>query len=153
MWGGLTLALGMLLAAYSSLTGAAESVCAVVKIEIQQELTLERQAFDAHMRINNGLETLSLENVDINVTFEDENGNAVLASSDPNNTDALFYIRVDQMDGIADISGAGTVAPASSADVHWIIIPTPGAGGTKPSGTLYFVGASLSLYRSAKILD
>ncbi len=144
MRGGLTLALGMLLAAYSSLADAAESVCAVVKIEIQQELTLERQAFDAHMRINNGLETLSLENVDINVTFEDENGNAVLASSDPNNTDALFFIRVDQMDGIADISGAGTVAPASSADVHWIIIPAPGAGGSKPSGTLYFVGASLS---------
>jgi hypothetical protein len=34
---------------------ADDSWCARVKIEIRQELTLERQAFDAHMRINNGL--------------------------------------------------------------------------------------------------
>jgi len=39
----------------SSLAFAADdSVCARVQIEIQQELTLERQAFDAHMRIHNG---------------------------------------------------------------------------------------------------
>ncbi len=30
-----------------------DSVCARVKLEIRQELTLERQAFDAHMRIGN----------------------------------------------------------------------------------------------------
>lgn len=45
------------------------SVCAEVKIEIQQELTLERQAFDAHMRINNGLDQISIENVRVEVTF------------------------------------------------------------------------------------
>ena len=39
---------------------AEESVCAVVKIEIKQEMTFERQAFDAHMQINNGLTTISL---------------------------------------------------------------------------------------------
>ncbi|MBM5575369.1 hypothetical protein [Deefgea sp. CFH1-16] len=32
---------------------AEETVCAKVKIEIKQELTLERQAFDAEMKINN----------------------------------------------------------------------------------------------------
>jgi hypothetical protein len=31
---------------------AQETVCAKVKIEIKQELTLERQAFDAEMRIH-----------------------------------------------------------------------------------------------------
>ena len=41
--------------------GEDESVCARVKIEIQQQLTLERQAFDAHMRINNGLDQISVE--------------------------------------------------------------------------------------------
>ena len=46
----------------------ADAVCAQVKIEIQQELTLERQAFDAMMRINNGLDTLPIENVDITVS-------------------------------------------------------------------------------------
>ncbi|RLC30379.1 MAG: hypothetical protein DRH37_05455, partial [Deltaproteobacteria bacterium] len=39
---------------------AADSLCAVVKIEIRQELTLERQAFDAYMRIRNGLSHVGL---------------------------------------------------------------------------------------------
>ena len=67
---------------------AADAVCAKVKIEIRQELTLERQAFDAMMRINNTLDSIAIENVNISINFKDENGLAVLASSDPNNTTA-----------------------------------------------------------------
>src|SRR4051812_11527853 len=81
------------------------SVCAQVKMEIKQELTFERQAFDAMMKITNGLDTTSLENVDINVNFKDEAGNSVVASSDPNNTTAKFFIRLDQMLGIDNVSG------------------------------------------------
>jgi len=69
---------------------AEESLCAQVKIQIKQELTLERQAFEAHMKINNGLSHLAIENVAIEVLFTDESGNAVLASSDPDNTSAVF---------------------------------------------------------------
>lgn len=61
--------------------GADDSICARVKIEITQELTLERQAFDAHMAINNRLANITLENVQIDVTFSDQGGNAVLAES------------------------------------------------------------------------
>ncbi len=81
---------------------AQESYCAEVKIEIKQELTLERQAFDAHKRINNGLDTLPLDNVAITVNFTDENGNPVLASSEPNNATAKFFIRIDTLEGISD---------------------------------------------------
>ena len=38
-------------------------ICAVVKIKIAQTLSLERQAFDARMIINNGVDHLSLENL------------------------------------------------------------------------------------------
>ncbi|HID99872.1 MAG TPA: DUF11 domain-containing protein [Thiotrichaceae bacterium] len=124
-------------------TYAEESLCAVVKIEIKQELTLERQAFDAHMRINNGLSNIQLENVEINVSFADEDGNSIRATSDPNETKASFFIQIDSMEGISDVKGNGTIAPASSADIHWLIIPAPGSGGTLPSGTLYYVGATL----------
>jgi len=110
------------------------SICATVKIEIKQELTFERQAFDAMMKITNGLDTASLENVDINVNFKDEAGNSVLASSDPNNTTAKFFIRVDQMLGISNVSGLGTVFPKATAEIHWLIIPAPGAGGSVPTG-------------------
>ncbi len=120
------------------------SVCARVKIEIRQELTLERQAFDAHMTINNGLSHITLENVDVDVSFADEEGNSVLASSDPDNTDAKFFIRVDSMENIDDVNGTGTVAPSSSADIHWLIIPAPGASNGLELGTLYYVGATLT---------
>jgi hypothetical protein len=120
-----------------------DSVCAEVRIEIKQELTLERQAFDAHMRINNGLDDLALDNVVISVNFTDEQGAPVLATSNPNDTTAKFFIRVDTMEGIGSING-GTIAPSTSADIHWLIIPAPGAAAGSPTGKLYFVGANLS---------
>jgi len=123
---------------------AEDTVCAKVNIKIVQEVTLERQAFDAHMRINNGLTTSPLENVDVEVFFTDDSGGPVLASSDPNATDARFFIRLDTMTGINNVTGTGTVAPATSADIHWLIIPAPGASNGLASGTLYYVGATLT---------
>lgn len=76
--------------------------------------------------------------------FSDEEGKTVLASSDPNNKEALFFIRTDSMDNISDINGAGTVAPSSSADIHWLIIPAVGASNGLERGKLYYVGAALS---------
>jgi hypothetical protein len=88
---------------------AADTSCAKVNISITQEATLERQAFEAHMRINNGLTNISLQDVNVDVMFEDENGNPVLASSDPDNTSALFFIRVetDRMNNISNVTGYG----------------------------------------------
>ncbi len=123
---------------------ADSSLCARVKIEIKQKLTLERQAFDAHMAINNGLANVTIEKIKVDVRFTDKDGNAVLVSSDPNNTKALFYIRLDSMNNITDVAGAGTVAPSSTADVHWLIIPAPGASNNLESGALYYVGATIS---------
>lgn len=136
----------VLLAAFfpAAVVSAEKSTCSNVKIEIRQELTLERQAFDAHMRINNGLSHISLENVAIEVLFTDENGDPVLASSDPNHATALFFIRTDSMTNIDDIDGAGTVAPSTTADIHWLIIPATGASNGIEQGTLYYVGATLS---------
>jgi hypothetical protein len=122
---------------------ADNSVCARVKIEIRQEMTLERQAFDAHMVINNGLTHIALENVDIDVTFSGKDGNPVLASSDPNNTNALFFIRMDSMENITNVDGSGRVQPSSTADIHWLIIPAPGASNGLVQGALYYVGATL----------
>jgi hypothetical protein len=95
-------------ALYATAAQAADSLCATVKIEIVQELTLERQAFDARMRISNGLDTLALQNVSVDVRFADDDDNPVLATSDPNDTNALFFIRIDSLDGISDVAGTGT---------------------------------------------
>jgi hypothetical protein len=140
----LILLTGMMLLFPAGAHAADDAVCARVKIEIKQELTLERQAFDAHMRINNGLSHITLKNVNVDVSFADEEGNPVLASSDPDNTDALFFIRLDSMENIADVDGSGTVNPSTSADIHWLIIPAPGSSNGLVQGTLYFVGATLT---------
>src|ERR1043166_3860908 len=76
----------LLLASTAPIARAADSLCATVKIEIDQELTLERQAFDARMKITNGLDTIALQNIDVQVQFTDDAGTPVLATSDPNDT-------------------------------------------------------------------
>lgn len=48
---------------------AGGAVCAEVKIEISQELTLERQGFDTRMKINNEFDSIPLEAVTICVNF------------------------------------------------------------------------------------
>lgn len=134
----------MLLLRAPTLAFALEPLCAEVKIEIRQELTLERQAFDAHMRINNGLDNIALENVAVEVLFADKDGNMVLASTDGSDEAAVFFIRLDSMDGIDDVSGNGTVSASSAADIHWLIIPAPGASNGVVNGSLYYIGATLS---------
>ncbi len=137
-----TLLIGLVLM-NPALSLAVDAVCARVKIEIRQELTLERQAFDAHMRVKNGLSHITLENARVDLIFTDAEGNPVPIGSDPENTGALFFIRLDSMENIDDVNGNGTVLPSTTADIHWLIIPSPGSSNGLESGTLYYVGARL----------
>lgn len=122
---------------------ADESVCASVVIEVEQDATLERQAFDAYLRINNGYSNVRLEDVRVEINFVDATNHPVVATSDPNNTNALFFIRISEMKNIDDVSGYGTVEFKTSAEIHWLIVPSLGAGGLNPQGELYYVGGNL----------
>lgn len=121
---------------------ARAQVCARVKIEIVQEVTLERQAFDARLRVTNGADDVPLEGFGVEVVFQDAAGATVSASSDPNDPDALFFIALDTLDGVDAIDGSGQVGSGAEAEVHWLIVPAPGAAG--PGGTLYAVGARVT---------
>lgn len=121
-----------------------DTICAVVKIEIPQELTLERQGFEAIMKINNALEDNVLTHVGVEVLFQDAAGDDVVASNDPNHPNAKFFIRIANLEGIDNVAGTGELEAASSATVKWLIIPAPGTGGDLASGALYYVGAKLS---------
>ncbi|MBN1268516.1 MAG: hypothetical protein JXB04_02930 [Kiritimatiellae bacterium] len=120
------------------------AVCAQVEIEIRQEMTFERQGFEATMRIINGLPETDIENVYVEVLFTDTNGAPVLATSDTNETEALFFIRVDEMNDITGIASNGVVKAGDTGEIKWLIIPAPGAGGENPKGILYYVGAKLT---------
>ncbi len=123
----------------------AQSLCAEVQMQIQQELTLERQAFDARLKISNAGtgDQLAISNVNVQIRFYDSTGGVVQATTNPNNTNALFYYRVFSLDQINSASN-GVVPPGTVADIHWLIIPAVGAGGTNAAGARYGVGALLS---------
>ncbi|TDT38605.1 hypothetical protein DES49_2588 [Halospina denitrificans] len=134
-----------------------ESVCAEVKIEIAQELTMERQAFEATMRIANTLDGVALEDIEITVNLEDENGDPVVATSDTNSDSADFFVRLDDSRGVESMAtgdaGAVTngVIPADGeGQLRWLMIPTAGAGGDGDEGKLFFVGATLDLTYAGK---
>jgi len=120
-----------------------ETVCARVKIEIKQQVTLERQGFDAEMNIINTLDVGSLENIDISIKVSDELGNSVPITTDPNDTNAKFFLGLPSKQNISDISGNGSVGPKTTATIGWLLIPAPGAAGDTPLGKRYFIGASL----------
>ncbi len=123
---------------------AQETVCARVKIEIKQELTLERQAFDAEMKITNTLPEAGLSEVRVDVRVTDEAGQAVRVTADPSDTAAQFFIRVSNKQNLGgDIDGSGIVSANSTAQINWLIIPSTGAAANNPLGKKYLVGASL----------
>lgn len=115
-----------------------EADCAEVKIVIEQKLSLERQAFDAHMIIHNGLDD-ALSDVSVELTFLDRNQQPVEATADPNAVGATFFQRIDRMTGIGSINGS-QLAGKTDADIHWLIIPSQGAGGDSAEGRMYYIG-------------
>jgi hypothetical protein len=123
---------------------AEETVCANVRIEIQQDVAFERQAFLARMKIKNSLASIPLTDIRISVWVKDQQGTLVETTSDPNNTTAKFFIRIDALRNINNITGTGTIQPTAEAEMHWLLIPSRGAAAESVEGKIYYVGATLS---------
>ncbi|WP_133819348.1 SdrD B-like domain-containing protein [Tahibacter aquaticus] len=125
-------------------TAQAQSVCAEVKIEIRQTVTLERQAFDATLKIRNGL-SLPVEAIKVELRFTDANGVSIPATNNPGDTAARFFFREDGMvDIVGTLDGTATVAAQKTGEAHWLIIPSANAGGVTPDGVAYRVGAKIT---------
>lgn len=142
--------LGIIVSLCSTFSHALEALCAEVKIEILQELALERQGFEAQMRITNTLDTFTLENVSVKVFFKDADGNPVIATSNTSASNAAFFIRKDDSQDVSGLQeGAdgylhsGSIAPKKTGELRWLIIPTANAAGQTKDGKLFFVGAEL----------
>lgn len=124
-----------LLVVLTPFSANAQTACSKVSIEILQELTIERVAFDAKMVITNNVPDKDLQNIRVDVTIRDADGNT---------QNEIFYIRVSSTSNIDSVDGTGVVARATSAEIHWLIIPSPGAGGTDGNGKMYWAGATLT---------
>ncbi|MDB6172919.1 MAG: hypothetical protein JWL59_2230 [Chthoniobacteraceae bacterium] len=115
-----------------------DSICVRVKIEIDQDLTLERQGFEARMNVKNG-GPVDLENVKVVLNFLDQDKKPVVATSDSNNTGAKFFVRLTSSPALPE-----RVAGGGEEKLRWLIVPAPSSAGSDPTGTLYFVGAKLT---------
>jgi beta propeller repeat protein len=128
--------MALVLMAFVGQTAAeAAAVCARVKIEISQELALERVAFDARLLVTNDLVDQSLDNFNVTLQVADEAGAEA---------GQLFFIKVLSLDKIAAVDGTASIPPNVAAEVHWMLIPSVGAGGVSPLGKKYFIGGEVT---------
>jgi hypothetical protein len=114
---------------------AQATVCAEVKLEILQEATLEREAFDASLKINNNLPDKPFTKLKVLVFVKNDNGQPA---------DSAFFIKVSTLSNTNAVDGTGVVQSSSTAEIHWLIIPSTGAGGSLPGGKRYSVKASIT---------
>ena len=117
-----------------------EGLCAAVKMEILQELTLERIGFLATLQITNNEVDASITDFSVRLTFKNP---ALSEPENPYDASGLFFLKPPELEGITTIDGTGIIRPGETATISWFIIPKVAAGGTNPDGTLYHVGAEL----------
>jgi len=91
-----------------------EGVCARVRVQLQQQVVLSRQAFHAELEIANGSSSENVEQVLAFFDLYDEQGN--LASE-------RFAIYPPTLRNINAIDGTGRIAPNTIANISWIIVP------------------------------
>ena len=116
-------------------------VCARVKMEILQELTLERIGFEATLELTNNDGDDPITDFSAELTFE----NPLLTTNQiPNDSSQLFFVRAPTFENIENVSGTGAIGPTKKAVIRWFIIPKISAGGMSPDGVKYRVGAILS---------
>ena len=121
---------------------AADSACAKVVLEIAQELTVERVAFDAKLVMTNNLPDKDLSDIRIDIQIKDSEGNL---------RNELFFMKMTTPEYAGFSDGSGVVGAGTRAEVHWLIIPSPGAGGEDAGGVKYFVGATLTYTVAEKV--
>ena len=101
-----------------------------VKLEIDQKVSLEREAFNSTLSVTPSV--TPLENFRANISIKDSNGN---------DASGLFFVVVTQQTGIASIGGSSVSGPVG---ITWQLIPSSSAGGTTADGQIYSVSAAFN---------
>ena len=110
-----------------------EGGCATVRLRIEQQAVITRDAFDASLEIANSTGG-PLENVSVDLQVRTEKGEE---------TTSLFGIRPPVLSGLSAVDGTGVIGANVTGKASWIIIPTSEAAPTGPtvmlvSGTLKY---------------
>ncbi|MGO4770449.1 T9SS type A sorting domain-containing protein [Flavobacterium sp. W22_SRS_FK3] len=104
------------------------SVCATVTVKFSQKITMTREAFEGTLTINNGSDSNTIKDINLDLIIKDEAGE---------DKTHLFQINKD-----AFLSGTGLVGPQNSQAGTAIFIPTKDAAPTVAKS--YSFGGTLS---------
>ena len=109
-------------------------VCASVRVQIQQELTLTRVGFEAQLEIlNDG--SFPLENVSVSLR-------ATIFGNSTEEATELFVFDDPDLAGVSAVDGTGTMATNTQAKATWLILPLTAAA--PMFDTKYDVGGVLT---------
>ncbi len=108
-------------------------VCARIRLKLDQDLVLTRNAFNASLEIVNNDPQNPLEDVSVQLNVLD--GLDASASG-------LFDVETNQIAGLKAVDGTGTIPVSSKGTASWLIIPGRDAAPAGP--TPYKVGGVLS---------
>ncbi|MFZ4595517.1 MAG: CARDB domain-containing protein, partial [Verrucomicrobiaceae bacterium] len=111
---------------------ATGGVCARVKLRLEQDAVITRDAFRATLELNNSGAT-PLSNVRVDVAIRPKSGGAA---------NALFSVRLESASVMSAVDGTGSLAANATGTARWLIIPSVDAAPTGP--TEYLVGGTLS---------
>ena len=109
------------------------SVCVQVVVEFEQHLVMTREAFEGTFTVRNGYETESMENIGLNFTVKDEDGN---------DCTHLFQITTTSLEGLTGIEGDGSLGGGMQGMAKILFIPTKEAALTEPK--VYYFGGTFS---------
>ncbi|MCW5556084.1 MAG: hypothetical protein KIS67_28500 [Verrucomicrobiae bacterium] len=113
---------------YRAEEGEEGGVCARVKIKLDQEAVLSREAFLATLEIDNATAN-TLSDIRVIVRVTDGLGN---------DANEMFGLRPPELTGLSDVDGGGSVAGGAKGTARWTLVPTVDAAPLEP--VQYFVG-------------
>lgn len=110
------------------------SVCSTISLQFSQTMTMTRQAFRGTLTVFNGHETTMMQNVELNLTVTDSEGN--VAGSQ------LFQINTESVNKLTAVDGTGILDAQETGTATILFIPTKFAAPTVPKD--YAFGGTLS---------
>lgn len=124
-----------------------ETICARVELQIEQELTLEREGFEARLVINNG-SPVDLTGFTVTLRFADADGNTVSATTTTTPGSLFFY---SYLGAVGASSPPDVVAKESTVKIAYLIVPSPNSARKDvagslvevPNGVMYYIGATI----------
>jgi hypothetical protein len=116
---------------YGRSIGPGQGACVTVRIELDQTVSLVRQAFEARLKLTNGTGT-PVEAIGVDLTIKDAAGNPA---------GSKFLVLPPQVEGLGNVTGTGSLPIGAEGSSTWTLIPGDSAAPAGP--TVYRVSGNL----------